>query len=272
MAPSKSPVVYLVGAGPGDPELLTRRGERLLRQATIVFYDALVDERLLELLPPTVERCFVGKRARRAATTQQRIVSLMIDAARAGHRVVRLKCGDPCVLGRGGEEAEALRAAGIDCQIVPGVSAAIAAAEQFGIPVTHRGLSSGVLTISGHAAAVYEPVLRALPPRSVTVVVLMGQRNCRAICQTLIGSGWPSDTPFARCAGAYTERARIWQTTLGQAALVDGPPLDDQPVTLVVGDVVGLRREHVESLLELDQAAIAAPDASLWDERRWEVL
>src|SRR5512147_2946015 len=150
--------VSLVGAGPGDPELLTLRALRRLREADLVLNDALVDAALLELAP-TAQRFFVGKRAGRHSIEQDEIHRLMIRAAHRGQRVVRLKCGDPFVLGRGGEEALALDAAGVRFEIVPGVSAALAAPALAGIPVTHRGLAAGFVVVSGHAAPAYRPIL-----------------------------------------------------------------------------------------------------------------
>src|SRR6478609_9708401 len=158
--------VSLVGAGPGDPELLTRKALHRLRRADLVLYDALVDERVIALAR-RAQRFFVGKRAGRHALSQQEIHALMIRAARRGQRVVRLKGGDPFVFGRGGEEALALDAAGIPFDIVPGVSSAIAAPALAGIPVTHRGLSSAFLVVSGHDADVFTRAVAALTPEAI---------------------------------------------------------------------------------------------------------
>ena len=148
--------VSLVGAGPGDIELLTLRALKRLREADLVLYDALVEHELLELAPQA-KRFFVGKRAGRHSIDQEGIHALLIRAAKRGERVVRLKCGDPFVFGRGGEEALALEAAGVAYEIVPGVSSAIAAPALAGIPVTHRGVATGFAVISGHAEAAYRP-------------------------------------------------------------------------------------------------------------------
>ena len=152
--------VSLVGAGPGDPDLLTRKAADRLADADLVLYDALVDPATLALAP-TAQRVYVGKRAGRPQVRQEFIHWLMIRAARAGKKVVRLKGGDPFVFGRGGEEGLALAAAGISFEVVPGVSSAIAAAALAGIPVTHRGLSSGFVVVSGHAEDAYRPCSRA---------------------------------------------------------------------------------------------------------------
>src|SRR6476659_5942653 len=165
--------VSLVGAGPGDPGLLTRRAIARLRAADLVLYDALVDERILRYARHA-QRFFVGKRAGRHALTQDRINALMIRAARRGRRVVRLKGGDPFVLGRGGEEALALGAAGVRCDVVPGITSAIAAPGLAGIPVTHRGLASGFLVVSGHDEQTFAAAAGAIAPNTVTLVVLMG--------------------------------------------------------------------------------------------------
>jgi uroporphyrin-III C-methyltransferase / precorrin-2 dehydrogenase / sirohydrochlorin ferrochelatase len=164
--------VSLVGAGPGDPELLTLKALRRLQEADLVLYDALVSSEVLALAG-RAQRFFVGKRAGRKSIRQETIHRLMVRAASRGKRVVRLKCGDPVVLGRGGEEALALAAAGVPFELVPGVTAAIAAPELAGIPVTHRGAASGLVLVSGHSPKAYAPVLSglargfgALPPRA----------------------------------------------------------------------------------------------------------
>ena len=165
--------VAIVGAGPGDPDLLTRRAMKRLEQADLVLYDALIDPEVLGLAG-AAQRIYVGKRAGRPAMRQESINRLLIRAAQRGRRVVRLKGGDPFVFGRGGEEALALVAAGIPFEVVPGISSAVAAAELAGIPVTHRGVAAAFVVVSGHAPAAYEPVLATLGPHTATVVVLMG--------------------------------------------------------------------------------------------------
>jgi len=230
-------LVSLVGAGPGDPELLTLRALRRLREADLVLNDALVPAALLELAP-RARRFFVGKRAGRHSIDQATIHGLMIRAARRGERVVRLKCGDPFVLGRGGEEALALAAAGIPYEVVPGLSSAIAGPALAGIPVTHRGLASGFVVVSGHAEAAYAPILAGLAPGAATVVVLMGLAARDAIARFLIARGWPAATPAAVVQGASHPTAAAWTGTLadlGGAALA--PEL---PGLLVIGAVVSL--------------------------------
>jgi uroporphyrin-III C-methyltransferase/precorrin-2 dehydrogenase/sirohydrochlorin ferrochelatase len=240
MPPRPHGCVALVGAGPGDPELLTRRAATRLAAADLVLYDALIDVRTLELAP-SAKRVFVGKRARRPSVPQDFINRLMIRAARRGLNVVRLKGGDPFVFGRGGEEALALAAAGVAFEIVPGVTSAVAAPALAGIPVTHRGLASGFVVVSGHAPEAYRPALESLAPLSVTVVVLMGLRDAASIASVMIARGWPSSTPVGVVVGASTADAAAWTTTLAGLRhgieTVDG----EGPGTLVIGQVVALR-------------------------------
>ena len=230
--------VWLVGAGPGDPDLLTRRAARVLAQADLVLYDALVSPAALELAPHA-QRFSVGKRAGRPSVDQETIHRLMVRAARRGRRVVRLKGGDPFVCGRGGEEALALQAAGVPFEVVPGVSSALAAPASAGIPVTHRGLASAFVVVSGHAESAFRPVLETLAPRSATVVVLMGLARRDAIASLLAARGWPATTPAAIVHGAFTEDAHEWIGTVGT---LGAAPLPDTGAagTIVVGAVVSL--------------------------------
>jgi len=229
--------VSLVGAGPGDPELLTLRALARLRAADLVLNDALVPADLLALAP-NARRFYVGKRAGRHSIDQDGIHRLMIRAAKRGQRVVRLKCGDPFVLGRGGEEALALEAAGVPYEVVPGLSSAIAAPALAGIPVTHRGVASGFAVISGHAESAYAPIVDGLAPRSLTLVVLMGVRTRAQLAARLIARGWSPQTPAAIVLAASHETSARWigdLATLGDAA-VD----TESPGTIVIGEVVEL--------------------------------
>jgi len=231
--------VSLVGAGPGDPELLTLRAIKRLQAADLVLYDALVDPESLQFAP-RARRFFVGKRAGRPAISQDAINRLMIREARRGHQVVRLKCGDPFVFGRGGEEALALAAAGIACEIVPGISSAIAAPLLSGIPVTHRGIASAFLVVSGHAASSYAPVLRSLAPGSATLVVLMGLANRAAIASELIGAGWSAHTPAAVLIGISHDGEQAWHGPLEALHSVSLEDEDNLPGIIVVGAVAAL--------------------------------
>jgi len=234
--------VSLVGAGPGDPELLTIKAARRLNEADLVLHDALVSPEILVLASGA--RAFdVGKRARRKSTPQDVIHRIMIHAARRGQRVVRLKGGDPFVLGRGGEEALALAAAGIPFEVIPGLSSAVAAPALAGIPVTHRGLTSGFMVVSGHAAASYRPLLEAVTPNSITLVVLMGLASRRELSEFLIQRGWKPETPAALILGASTPQAATWVSNLNELAQIPLPASNgpgNVPGTLVIGEVVSL--------------------------------
>jgi uroporphyrin-III C-methyltransferase/precorrin-2 dehydrogenase/sirohydrochlorin ferrochelatase len=236
--PAANGLVSLVGAGPGDPDLLTRRALDRLARADLVLDDALVPDVLLELAP-RAHRFFVGKRAGRHSIDQDGIHRVMIRAARRGARVVRLKCGDPFVLGRGGEEGVALAAAGVRFEVVPGLSSAIAGPALAGIPVTHRGLSAGFVVLSGHAPVAWRPVLSGLAPACVTVVVLMGLRHRAMIAADLVERGWAPDLPAAIVLAAGTPEQSTWIGTLGE--LGTAPLADpDAPGILVIGEVVQL--------------------------------
>lgn len=231
--------VSLVGAGPGDPDLLTRKAARCLAEADLVLYDALVCPETLELAPHS-RRFFVGKRARRPAMKQETIHGLMIRAARKGQRVVRLKCGDPFLLGRGGEEALALAAAGIPFEVVPGISSALAAPALAGIPVTHRGIASGFAVVSGHAEETYGPILASLAPNSLTLVVLMGLSTRAGVAEFLLDRGWRSSTPAAILMGASTPDSYVWTGALEDLGGAPIPEESDAPGTLVIGEVVSV--------------------------------
>ncbi len=229
--------VSLVGAGPGDPELLTARALDRLGRADLVLNDALVPDALVKLAPHA-KRFYVGKRAGRHSIDQDGIHTLMIRAARRGERVVRLKCGDPFVLGRGGEEALALDAAGVAFEVVPGLSSAIAGPALAGIPVTHRGLASGFVVVSGHAEAAYAPILGSLAPGVATVVVLMGLGKRAELSAFLTARGWAPTTPVAIVLGASHPEASAWTGTL---ATLPTPAFDSElPGLLVIGEVVSL--------------------------------
>lgn len=228
--------VSLVGAGPGDPDLLTLRAVERLRAADLVLYDALVDRAALRHAPQA-RWAYVGKRAGRHSIAQETIERVMIRRALRGERVVRLKSGDPVVFGRGGEEALALAAAGIPCEIVPGVSSAVAAAALSGIPVTHRGLASAFVVVSGHAEDAYGPVLRSLAPGAATLVILMGIATRSATAALLLARGWPADLPAAVLFSASRPDASVWRGTLGTLATA---PATEAPGVIVIGRTVAL--------------------------------
>lgn len=250
-------LVSLVGAGPGDPELLTLRAVARLGAADLVLFDALVEEAALRFAPQA-RWAFVGKRAGRHSIAQEMIERLMVRAARRGERVVRLKCGDPFVFGRGGEEALALARAGVPFEVVPGLSAAIAAPALAGIPVTHRGLASAFVVVSGHAEQAFAPVLGSLAPGSATVVVLMGLQARASVARLLLARGWPAGTPAALVLSASRAEQSGWRGTLAQLGACALPAAQpDSPGLLVVGATVAVA-DGLEALAALPSLAPAA--------------
>jgi len=231
--------VSLVGAGPGDPALLTRKALARLRRADLVLYDALVDERVIGLAR-RAQRFFVGKRAGRHALSQHEIHAVMIRAAKRGRRVVRLKGGDPFVFGRGGEEALALQQAGIPFDVVPGVTSAIAAPASAGIPLTHRGLSSAFFVVSGHDRDVFSSAIGALRPNAITIVVLMGLGRRSEIASELLSGGWDRSLPAAIVADGTLPRQQVWRGTLGDLAEGHVTVTGDGPALIVIGKVAAL--------------------------------
>jgi uroporphyrin-III C-methyltransferase len=233
--------VSLIGAGPGDPGLLTVRGAELLGRADVVVYDRLIGHELLELAPPGAELIDVGKSPGTSAR-QAEINARLIEYGRSGRRVVRLKGGDPFVFGRGGEEAEALRTAGVDYEVVPGVSSAFAAPAAAGIPVTHRGLASSVTVVTGHVGEGSAPdrVDRvdwdALGRGGGTLLVLMGMSERQRIAHELMAAGRSADTPVAVVHWGTTRSQRVVRSTLRHLASVDLPA----PSVIVIGAVAGL--------------------------------
>ena len=232
--------VSLIGAGPGDPELLTVRAARRLETADLVLYDALVDADLVAIAQHAQRFC-VGKRARQKAVDQSVINRLMIRGARRGQRVARLKSGDPFVLGRGGEEALALSAAGVAFEVIPGLTSAVAAPGLAGIPVTHRGVASAFLVLSGHSDDTFGPLLDDVAPHSMTVIVLMGLAARARIGARLRQRGWRANTPTAIILSAGTSRMQTWTGTLDELGQADFSTNREAPGTIVVGDVVGLQ-------------------------------
>src|SRR5689334_23183503 len=240
--------VSLVGAGPGDPGLLTRAAITRLRGADLVLYDALVDDRVLRYAR-RAQRFYVGKRAGRHAVSQDKVHALMIRAARRGRRVVRLKGGDPFVFGRGGEEALALQRAGIPYDVVPGITSAVAAPAAAGIPVTHRGVASAFLVVAGHDEQAFASAIHQLQPNGVTVVVLMGLGRSAAIACQLIDRGWSRGTPAAIIVDASRPQQQVWCGPLDELAQNDPEFAGHGAGTLVVGDVVaiGMQSDAIES-------------------------
>jgi uroporphyrin-III C-methyltransferase / precorrin-2 dehydrogenase / sirohydrochlorin ferrochelatase len=238
--------VSLVGAGPGDPGLLTRRAVAQLRRADLVLYDALIDPRILKLAR-YAQRFFVGKRAGREAMSQRVINGVMVRAARRGKQVVRLKGGDPFVFGRGGEEVSALREAGVSFEVVPGVTSAIAAPALAGIPLTHRGVSSAFLVVGGHDQEAFTRAIGKVTPNVATLVILMGVGRRVALARELIARGWAGSTPSAIVLDASRPTQDVWRGTLDEIAIERVDAEHEGAGTIVVGEVVALSAPGVGS-------------------------
>ncbi len=230
--------VWLVGAGPGDPDLLTRRAWQVLQQADVVLVDDLVQDAVLHELPRRTRVLHVGKRGGCVSTDQAFIHTLMIREAQRGFKVVRLKGGDPFMFGRGGEECDALRAAGLEVVVVPGITSGMAAPTSIGVPVTDRRHAPGVAFVTGHGQdGASGPDWVALVRSRLTLVVYMGVSKCEAIAQALLEGGMAPDTACAVIASACTPKQRhAVGTVRGLAAMVRDHRLSS-PAIIVVGDV-----------------------------------
>jgi uroporphyrin-III C-methyltransferase len=228
--------VFLVGAGPGDPELLTLKAAKVLRAADVVLHDELVSEEILSLIPAGAKLINVGKRCGRISTPQEQINRLLLEHALLGLQVVRLKGGDPFIFGRGGEELETLRGAGIEVEVVPGITAALGAAASAQVPLTHREISSALILVTGSSKQ--SEHIANWPdrlPSNATVVVYMPGYDFGALQQRLLGSGVAPEVPCAIVSGATSEREQVHLTTV--ADLHTAPHLH-APKLLVVGEVV----------------------------------
>lgn len=252
--------IFLVGAGPGDPGLLTLKGKRCLEAADVIFYDQLVNGELLEFAHAEAELIYVGKRAGKHCIEQRDIEALLIQKAREGKSVVRLKGGDPFVFGRGGEEAEALSAAGIPYEIVPGVSSAIAAPAYAGIPVTHRSCASSVAIVTGHKASdgCGGVKWRELARSVDTIVILMGLQNLREIMRQLLEGGCEPGRPVALVQSGTRPSQRALVATVATIADLAEQKGFRSPTVIVVGDVVGFRRRLQEWGSIVCEEAVAA--------------
>ena len=250
-APRAVGQVWLVGAGPGDPELLTLKALKALQAADVVVHDGLVSAEILDLAATGARRISVAKRKSRHSYSQDEINLMLIAFAREGMAVVRLKGGDPFIFGRGGEELEACRAAGIACHVIPGVTAALAAGASAGAPLTHRGSAQAVTFVTGHAANGGEPDLdwASLSRPNHTVVIYMGLSTAGRIAERLMAAGREGATPALVVVNASrADEQRVLTTLAGLAsacATLDGPAL------LMVGEAMALAAEHrVPSPLE----------------------
>src|SRR5580658_7102995 len=235
--------VWLVGAGPGDPELLTLKALKALQRADVVVHDGLVSEAILDLAPPAARRLSVAKRKSRHSYAQDEINRLLVAFAKEGLTVVRLKGGDPFIFGRGGEELEACRAAGVVCHVVPGVTAALAAGASAGAPLTHRGAAQAVTFVTGHAAAGGEPDLdwASLAKANQTVVIYMGVSTAPAIAARLLAAGRDGATPALIVENASLPNERRIVTTL--AGLAAAAEAVSGPALLIVGEAMALAVE-----------------------------
>ncbi|MBU6372982.1 MAG: siroheme synthase CysG [Alphaproteobacteria bacterium] len=247
-APAPAGLVHIVGAGPGDPELLTLKALRVLQDADLIVYDRLVDPRILGMARRDADRLYVGKARANHAVPQEEIGALLIEAARAGKRVVRLKGGDPFVFGRGGEELDALRAAGVDAFVVPGITAALGCAAAVGAPLTHRDHAQAVTFVTGHARedargadGDAEPDLdwRALASPNHTVVIYMGAARADALAARLIAAGRAPGTPALIVENGTRPDQTVTGTTLAELGAAVSRARPTGPALLIVGEVVG---------------------------------
>jgi uroporphyrin-III C-methyltransferase len=242
--------VYLIGAGPGDPELLTLKAVRALGRAEVVLIDDLVDRGVLEFAPLAARVIEVGKRGGCRSTSQAFIERKLIQLARQGLTVARVKGGDPCVFGRGGEEVEALRAGGVAVEVLNGITAGIAAPAALGIPVTHRACSHGVTFVTGHTRNGDPPNWKALAQSGTTLVIYMGVSRLAQITAELIAAGLAAQTPAAIIQNATLGTQKSVVATLGSVAAEAGRTGITSPAVTVIGKVV-------------NRAAVTADEAAL---------
>jgi uroporphyrin-III C-methyltransferase/precorrin-2 dehydrogenase/sirohydrochlorin ferrochelatase len=234
--------VYLVGGGPGDPDLLTFRALRLMQQADVVVYDRLVAQALLEMTRRDAERIYVGKERDHHAMRQEEINQLLADLAKGGKRVVRLKGGDPFIFGRGGEEIDTLAAQGVPFQVVPAITAASGCAAYSGIPLTHREYAQSVTFVTGHLKdGTINLNWEQLAHPSQTVVFYMGLRGLPVICEQLMAHGVSPDMPIALIQQGTTEKQRVFSGTLGDIREIVEQEQPKPPTLIIVGEVVKLR-------------------------------
>lgn len=240
--PSPIGKVYLVGAGPGDPELLTLKAHRVLAAASVVVYDRLVSDAVMALVPRGAARIDVGKRPQHHPVPQEEINQTLVALAKAGRTVVRLKGGDPLLFGRGGEEALALAAADVPVEIVPGITTAQGCAASLRLPLTHRGLATGVRFVTGHCRAGEELDLdwEGLADPATTLVVYMGLANIGFIARQLMNHGRDRDTPVAAVSRATTPLQRASFSTLGTISETVASEELSSPVLFVIGEVIRL--------------------------------
>jgi uroporphyrin-III C-methyltransferase len=237
--------VYLVGAGPGDPQLLTIKAVKVLKEADVVIYDRLVGEEILCLAPEGAEMIYVGKRTGKHEVPQDKITELIVEKAQSGGKIVRLKGGDPFIFGRGGEEAEALVEKGIEFEVVPGVSSSVAAPMYAGIPLTHRDYAASVAIITGHRAGDAEKVIDWVKIAIAvdTMVILMGVESLDSIVCKLLEGGVSADKPVAIVESGTYPKQRTLISTLGKIVKEADQKKIKPPAVIVIGEVANLGRK-----------------------------
>jgi len=236
--------VYLVGAGPGDPELLTIKASKILQQCDVVIYDALMNPIILEHVPENAEKVFIGKSRHHNRISQKDVEKMMVEKAKEGKTVVRLKGGDPFIFGRGGEEAETLIEAGIEWDVIPGVPSGIAAPAYSGIPLTHRSCSDSVTFITGHEGTGKPEIdWSKIKLHNNTLVIFMGISNIGRIVSQLLQSNYTKDTPIAIIESGTTEKQKVRTSTLNK--IIESVQKDpvETPALIVVGEVVNYREK-----------------------------
>ncbi|VAW01869.1 Uroporphyrinogen-III methyltransferase [hydrothermal vent metagenome] len=257
---TRNGTVYLVGAGPGDPELLTLKAVRLLCEADVIVHDGLVSQDILNLVPATTRRISVAKQRSRHSMAQGQINALLIAEARSGHKVVRLKGGDPFIFGRGGEEADDCAKAGVAVEVIPGISAALGCAAQAKMPLTHRDTASAVSFVAGQCKGLSEQNWAGLTGKGRTLVIYMGVANAEAIAEKLIADGASPDIPVAVLENGTRDDFRAMRTLLTDLGDLVRRENVKSPAVFVVGDVAQygdaddrfvsifdtVRAEHVE--------------------------
>ncbi len=236
--PSSQGSVKLVGAGPGDPDLLTLRAAKAIAAADLIVHDGLVDDRILALVPAKTPRISVAKKRSRHSVPQSGINAILADNARKGLNVVRLKGGDPFIFGRGGEEAETLREAGIDVEIVPGISAALGAAAEAALPLTHREVSSAVSFVAGQCKGLSDQDWSGLAGKGRTLVIYMGVATAADIADKLIADGVSPDMPVAIVERATRPDARAIRSLLADLGGLVARETVESPAIIIVGEVV----------------------------------
>ncbi len=238
--------VYLVGAGPGDPDLITVKAVKALKAADVVVYDRLASPEILDLVPKSAEKIYVGKCSGDHIVPQDQISNILVKQAKLGRKVVRLKGGDPFLFGRGGEEAEELRDAGIEFEIIPGVTSALAVPAYAGIPVTHRRYASSFAAVTGHedpdkdeSSVDWEKLATAVD----TIVVMMGVGRLDKITDALIRGGRSQKTPAAAIEWGATSKQRTVIGTIGDIAAIVVSEKVESPAIIVIGEVVNLHKK-----------------------------